>query len=54
MNGRSATFTRKFELIFVLTQENTFSYRFRFKTNRKSIGCCDSETNFLRKENLFQ
>ena len=31
-------FTAKFELVFVLTQENAFSYRFHFKVNRKSIG----------------
>ena len=34
----SASFTAKFELVFVLTMENTFSLRFHFKTNRKSIG----------------
>ena len=31
-------FTAKFKLIFILTQENTFSYRFDFKANRKSTG----------------
>ena len=34
----SASFTAKLGLIFVLTLENTFSQRFHFKTNRKSIG----------------
>ena len=28
----------KIWLVFVLTQENAFSYRFLFKANRKSIG----------------
>ena len=30
--------TTKFELVFVLTQENAFSQRFHFKANRRSIG----------------
>ena len=34
----SASFTAKLGLVFVLTLENTFSQRFHFKTNRKSIG----------------
>ena len=34
----SARFTAKFELVFVLTQENPFSLRFHFKANRNSIG----------------
>ena len=34
----SASFTAKFELVFVLTMENAFSYRLHFKANRKSIG----------------
>ena len=34
----SASFTAKFELVFVLTLENNFSQRFHFKANRKSIG----------------
>ena len=35
MNGCSfsACFTAKFDLVFVLTQENTFSWRFDFKSN---------------------
>ena len=35
----SATFIfkAKYELVFVLTQENTFSYRFLFKVNRKKV-----------------
>ena len=28
----------KLGLVFVLTLENAFSYRFRFKVNRKSVG----------------
>ena len=34
----SARFTAKFELVFVLTQENAFSWWFHFKVGRKSIG----------------
>ena len=30
-------FTEKFELVFVLTHENAFSYRFHFKATRKTI-----------------
>ena len=33
----SLTFTAKFELVFVLTFENAFSWGFHFKANRKSI-----------------
>ena len=33
----SAILTAKFELVFVLTQENTFPKWFHFKANRKSI-----------------
>ena len=33
----NASFTAKFEFVFVLTQENDFSERFHFKLNRKSI-----------------
>ena len=34
----SASFTAKFRLVFVLTQKSTFSQRFHFKGDRKSIG----------------
>ena len=33
-----SSFYAKFGVVFVLTLENAFSYRFRFKANRKSIG----------------
>ena len=33
----SATFTAKFELVFVITLENAFFQRFHFKTSRKSM-----------------
>ena len=33
-----ASFTAKFGLVFVLTLENAFSWRFHFQANRKSIG----------------
>ena len=32
-----ASFTAKFEVLFVLTVENAFSKRFHFKANRKTI-----------------
>ena len=32
----SASFKAKFEIAFVLIQENTFSYRFHFTVSRKS------------------
>ena len=35
----STSFTAKFELVFVLTQENTHSERFHFKANIKNVGC---------------
>ena len=34
----SASFTVKFGIVFVLTLENAFSYRFHFQANRKNIG----------------
>ena len=34
----SESFTAKFGLVFVLTVENAFSWRFNFKANGKSIG----------------
>ena len=34
----STSFTAKFELVFVLAQENAFPLRFHFEANRKSIG----------------
>ena len=34
----SATFTTKFELVFVITLENAFSQRFHFKTSRTNMG----------------
>ena len=34
----SASFTANCGFVFVLTLENAFSWRFHFKTNRKSIG----------------
>ena len=34
----STNFTAKFELLLVLTLENTFSQRFHLKVNRKGIG----------------
>ena len=42
-------------LVFVLTQENTFSQRFHFSANRKSIDFSKdgSETNFLKNEKLY-
>ena len=39
MNGCSfeQVFLAKFELVFVLTQKNTFPWRFQFKANRSSV-----------------
>ena len=37
----SAKFTAKFELVFILTQENAFSLRFDFNANGKTV---DSST----------
>ena len=34
----SESFTAEFGLVFVLTLESAFSWRFHFKANRKSIG----------------
>ena len=36
----------KFELIFVLTQENVFSWRFHFRANRKGIGSNNGTRDF--------
>ena len=44
----SASFTAKFELVFVLTLENAFSQRIHFEANRKSTGFLRNGTrNFL-------
>ena len=52
----SVSFTTKLGLVFVLTLENTFSYRFHFKANRKSIGSSKNGTkdpqNSLQFERL--
>ena len=49
----SASFAVKFGLVFVLTMENTFSQRFHFKVNKKSM---DPSKNwcwgFLGNQNL--
>ena len=33
-----ASFMEKFRLVFVLTLENSFSWRFHFQASRKSVG----------------
>ena len=38
-----ASFTTKFGLVFVSTLESTFSKRFNFKANRKSIGSSNKQ-----------
>ena len=46
-NGRqplSTDSTAKCELVFVLTQENTFSQRFYFKANRKIVDSSKNDT----------
>ena len=40
----SVVFTPKFELLFVITQENVFSSRFHFKANRSGIGSSKNGT----------
>ena len=50
----SASFTAKFELVFVLTLENTFSWMFRFKANRKSIGSSKNGTNDFQNSPKFE
>ena len=34
----------KYELVFVLTFENAYSYSFHFKANRKNIDCSKNGT----------
>ena len=57
----SAGFTAKFELVFVVTQENAFSERFRFKANKESIGSFKKTvlgifeiTVYLRNQHVFK
>ena len=46
-------FTAKIGLVFVLTLENTFSWRFHFKANRKSIGSSKKRTRDFQNSPLF-
>ena len=50
----SASFTAKFELVFVLTLESTFSQRFHFKTNRKSIDSSKNSTRDFQNSPPFE
>ena len=51
----SASFTTKFELVLVLTQENAFSWRFHFKTSRKSIWSSKSSTRgYFQNSHSFE
>ena len=43
-----------FELVFVLTQEKAFSYRFYFKSIRKSIGFSKKRTRGFQNGFLFE
>ena len=48
-----ASLTAKFELAFVLTLENIFSWRFYFKANRKSISSSKSSTRYFQNSPPF-
>ena len=56
----SASFTAKFELVFVLKPENAFSERFHFKASRKKIGSSTKRSStresplFKRSESFFE
>ena len=50
----SASFTAKFELVFVSTQENVFSQRIHFKANRKSIGFLKSSIRYFQNSSLLE
>ena len=50
----SVTFTAKLELVFVLTFENTSSYSFHFKANRKRIGSSKSGARDFQNSALFE
>ena len=50
----SASFTAKFELVFVLTLGNVFSKRFDFKANRKNMIFLKSNTRNFQKTPPFE
>ena len=51
----SASFTAKFELVFVLTLGNVFSKRFDFKANRKNMIFLKSNTrNFQKNPSIWE
>ena len=50
----SASLTAKFELVFVLTLENAFSWRFHFKANRKSLSSSKKSTTDFRNSPPFE
>ena len=50
----SASFTAKFELVFVLTLGNVFSKRFDFKANRKNMIFLKSNTRNFQKTHPFE
>ena len=48
------SFTAKFMLVFVLSLENTFSERFHFNANRKSIGSSKTGTRDFQNSTPFE
>ena len=50
----SESCTAEFELVFVLTLENAFSYRVHFEANRKSIGSSKNGTRDFQKSPRFE
>ena len=50
----SVTFTAKFELVFVLTFENDFSYSFHFKASRKTIGSSKESARDFKNSPPFE
>ena len=50
----STRFTATFELVFVLTLQIAFSWRFHFKANRKSIGSLKKDTRHFQNSPPFE
>ena len=50
----TASFTAKCRFYFVLTLENSFSYRLHFKTNRKNIGSSKNGIRGFQNSHPFE
>ena len=50
----SVTFTAKFELVFVLTFKNAFSYSFHFKANKKGIDSSKKSSRDFQNSPSFE